>query len=125
MNAAELAVASLEAVKAGNRDEWLDLFDDESVIEDPVGPSQLDPEGKGHRGRAAIARFYDVGIAGAETFDYEITRSCLCGEEVAVLVTFRITVAGHGPVEFDAMNIYERAPNGKIRALRSFHHGAE
>ena len=123
--ATDLARASLEAVKAGRRDEWLALFDDNSIVEDPVGPSARDPEGKGHRGRAAIARFYDTAIAGIQAFDYDIKRTCLCGDESAVLVTFHITDADGEARVTSAMNIYRRAPDGKLAALRSFHHGSE
>jgi steroid delta-isomerase len=123
--ATDLARASLEAVKAGKRDEWLALFDDDSIVEDPVGPSALDPEGKGHKGAAAIARFYDTAIARIKAFDYEIERTCLCGDEAAVLVTFRITAADGEPRVTNAINIYRRAPDGKLAALRSWHHGSE
>src|ERR1700686_255536 len=123
--ATDLARASLEAVKAGRRDEWLALFDDDSIVEDPVGPSALDPEGKGHRGRAAIARFYDTAIAGIQAFDYDIERTCLCGDESAVSVTFHITHADGEAWVTSAMNIYRRAANGPLAALRSFHHGSE
>jgi hypothetical protein len=123
--AADLARASLSLVKAGRRDDWLALWDDDAVIEDPVGPSAMDPEGTGHRGAAAIARFYDMGIAGIRSFDFRIARMCLCGHEAAVLVNFDITPAQGERTQFDAMNIYVQAPNGKLAALRSFHHGSE
>jgi steroid delta-isomerase len=123
--ALDLARASLEAVRRGDRDEWLDLFDDESIVEDPVGPSPLDPEGRGHHGRAAIARFHDVAIAGLRSFDFHIEESCLCGEEAAVVVTFRITTADGTGGRLRAINVYKRSPAGKLAALRSFHHGVE
>ena len=123
--AADLARTSLALVKAGRRDEWLALFDDDSVIEDPVGVSPLDPEGKGHRGSAAIARFYDQGIAGVKTFDYKIERMCLRGNEAAVIVNFDITSADGQRMTFDAFNIYVQGPDGILAALRSFHHGEE
>ena len=40
----------MTAVAAGRKDEWLALFTPDAVVEDPVGPSPLDPEGKGHHG---------------------------------------------------------------------------
>ena len=124
-SAVDLARASLTAVKNGRREEWLALFDEDSVIEDPVGPSPLDPEGKGHRGSAEIARFYDTAIAGLQGFDFEIERTCLCGDEAAVLVTFHITVPGEEQMDFRAINVYKRSPRGTLAALRSFHHGEE
>ena len=48
--ARELAEASMAAVEAGDREGWLALFDDDAVVEDPIGPSDFDPEGNGHRG---------------------------------------------------------------------------
>jgi steroid Delta-isomerase len=123
--AADLARSSLQLVKDGRRDDWLALWDDDAVIEDPVGPSAMDPEGKGHRGAAAIARFYDMGIAGIERFDYRIERMCMCGDEAAVIVNFDITPSSGERMTFDAFNIYVRAPGGKLAALRSFHHGTE
>lgn len=123
--AVDLARSSLNAVKNGQRERWLDLFDDDSVIEDPVGPSPLDPEGKGHRGRAAIAAFYDAAIAGLQGFDFEIERTCLCGDEAAVLVRFHITTPDGQSTDFGAINVYRRSPEGRLAALRSFHHGAE
>ena len=52
-------------VANGEREKWLDLFADDGVIQDPVGASPLDPTGKGHRGKAAIAAFWDNGSPGA------------------------------------------------------------
>src|SRR6185295_12299406 len=54
---------SREAAMARDKDAWLALFADNAVVEDPVGPSHFDPEGRGHRGKAAIARFFDMAIA--------------------------------------------------------------
>ena len=45
-------VLSQRYVAAGERDKWLDLFAEDAVIQDPVGPSPLDPSGKGQVGKA-------------------------------------------------------------------------
>ena len=42
------------------------MFADDAIVEDPIGPSHFDPEGKGHRGKEAIAKFYDMAIAPSE-----------------------------------------------------------
>ena len=44
---------------AKNRDAWLALFAEDAVVQDPVGKSPLDPTGEGHRGKEAIAAFFD------------------------------------------------------------------
>lgn len=124
ITALDLAKASLSSVAARKREQWLDLFDDDSVVEDPVGPSPLDPPGKGHKGREAIARFYDRGVPELKSFEYEIRHSCLCGEEAAVLVTFRTTSKDGEERVMDAMNVYVKSPTGKLAALRSFWDGS-
>ena len=61
--ARDLGQASMAAIEAMDRQAWLDLFAEDAVVEDPVGPSMFDPEGKGHRGPEAIAAFFDNVIA--------------------------------------------------------------
>ncbi|HXW38586.1 MAG TPA: nuclear transport factor 2 family protein, partial [Acidimicrobiales bacterium] len=93
-NARELGIRSRAAVEAGDREAWLDMFTDDAVVQDPVGPSAFDPEGKGHRGRNAIARFYDTVIAPNEAISFEVERSYLCGDEVADVGVIRTTLPG-------------------------------
>ncbi len=119
----ELAETSLALTKAGDRDGWLALFEDDAVVQDPVGPSPTDPSGQGHRGIEAIAEFHDSVISGLESFDYTIERSYTGGDEVALVVSFQITSAG-GSMDMDLVNIYQRSPNGKLASLRSFWDGS-
>ena len=46
-NARELGNRSRAAVAAKDRDTWLSLFTDDAVVQDPIGPSPLDPSGEG------------------------------------------------------------------------------
>lgn len=64
------------------KEEWLSLFADDAVIEDPVGPSPLDPEGKGHRGKEALSAFWDLFIAPVQ-LAFDIRSSYAGGREVA------------------------------------------
>jgi steroid Delta-isomerase len=116
----DLAQASMEAVAAGDREAWLGLFAEDAVVEDPIGPSAFDPEGKGHRGIEAIGAFYDNVIAANESIRFTIHQSLLCGDEVANVGVIRITFAGGGAVEVDGVYTYRRSPDGKIAALRAF-----
>ena len=51
-----MAQRSLDAVGRGAKDEWVnEIYAPDATIEDPVGPSIFDPEGKGHRGRARVS----------------------------------------------------------------------
>jgi steroid Delta-isomerase len=110
----------MAAVAAGDRDGWLALFADDAVVEDPIGPSAFDPEGRGHRGREAIAAFYDAVIAPNESLVFTIRHSFLCGEEVANVGVIRITLGGGVAVEVDGVYTYRRSPDGRIAALRAY-----
>ena len=57
LNARELGMRSRAAVHDRDRDGWLALFASDALVQDPIGPSPFDPEGKGHRGIDAIAGF--------------------------------------------------------------------
>ena len=118
--ARELGQASMAAVEARDRTGWLALFADDGVVEDPIGPSAFDPEGKGHRGLESIAAFYDTVIAANESIVFDIRQSFLCGEEAANVGVIRITFAGGTAVEVDGIYIYRRSPDDRIASLRAF-----
>ena len=118
--ARDLGRASMAAVEAGDREAWLDLFAEDAVVQDPVGPSPFDPEGHGHRGPEAIAAFYDNVIGVNESIRFTIHQSFLCGDEVANVGIIRITFAGGGAVEVDGVYIYRAGPDGRIASLRAF-----
>ena len=121
LTARELGIRSRAAVHARDRDGWLDLFAEDAFVQDPIGPSPFDPEGKGHHGRAAIATFYDEVIAPSQAVDFEITQSYLCGDEVADVGIIRTTLAGgtHQAVVHVVMT-YRTDGAGKIAALRAY-----
>jgi len=120
-NARELGMRSRAAVEAGDREGWLDMFAPDAVVQDPIGPSPFDPEGTGHRGREAIARFYDTVISPSERITFEIESSFLCGDEVADVGTIRTTLAG-GTHMAVVRGVYTYRSNGKgkLAALRAF-----
>lgn len=121
LNARELGARSRAAVHARDRDGWLDLFADDALVQDPIGPSPFDPEGKGHRGKEAIAAFYDSVIAPSEAIDFEINQSYLAGDEVADVGIIRTTIAGgtHQAVVHVVMTYRSNGAN-KIAALRAY-----
>ncbi len=118
--ARELGQASMAAVETHDRQAWLALFADDAVVEDPVGPSMFDPDGKGHRGHEAIAAFYDNVIAANESIAFTITQSFLCGDEVANVGVIRIAFAGGSAVDVDGVYTYRMSPEGKIASIRAF-----
>ena len=121
MNARELARRSQAAVAAKDRSAWLALFADDAVVQDPIGPSPLDPGGAGHGGAAAIAAFYDTVIATAERITFEIESSYLCGDEVADVGVIRTVLPGGRQVAVvRGVYTYRSNGDGKLAALRAF-----
>lgn len=111
---------SPQLVKERKRDEWLALFADDAVVEDPVGPSLFDPTGKGHRGKTAIGRFYDTIIAVGGTFDFTMQASYPCGDECANVWVGRMTGADGKVTETPMVTIYKVNSEGRIVSLRAF-----
>ncbi len=120
ITARELGQRSMAAVEAGDRQAWLALFAEDGVVEDPIGPSAFDPEGRGHRGPGAIAAFYDSVIGVNESIRFDIRQSFLCGDEAANVGIIRITFAGGSAVEVDGIYIYRRSADDRIASLRAF-----
>jgi steroid Delta-isomerase len=121
LTARELGIRSRAAVHAKDRNGWLDLFADDAVVQDPIGPSPFDPDGAGHHGREAIAAFYDSVIAPSDAITFEIEQSYLCGPEVADVGIIRTTLAG-GTHQAIVRGVYTYRSNGagKLASLRAF-----
>jgi steroid Delta-isomerase len=116
----DLARKSQGAAGAKDRATWLSLFAPDAIVEDPIGPSQFDPEGKGHRGIEAITAFYDNVISSSEKIEFTIRSSYECGSEVANVGEIRITLPGGQRATVPVVNIYKVNDAGKLVALRSF-----
>lgn len=121
MKPEELPLASLSAAKAKDKQRWLDLFEDDATIEDPVGVSPTDPTGNGHIGKAAISAFYDTFPFDSGSMDFEIHNIIARGSEAAVDLTLKfIGMDGSLLGSTKALNIYKVSKNGRIASLRSF-----
>ncbi|WP_092806286.1 nuclear transport factor 2 family protein [Rhodococcus globerulus] len=111
--------ASRAAATGKNKEAWLDLFAEDGWVEDPVGPSGFDPEGKGHHGREAISKFYDMTIATTESLEFLIDDSLVCGNENVNIGKIRSTVGGM-VVDAEGVFVYRVNDEGKIQSLRAF-----
>ncbi len=119
--ARDLARRSQAAVKAKDRAGWLSLFAPDAVVQDPIGPSPLDPVGAGHRGPEAIAAFYDTVIAPNDSITFEIEDSYLCGQEVADVGVIRTVLPGGKHVAVvHGVYTYRSNGAGQLLALRAF-----
>jgi ketosteroid isomerase-like protein len=116
----EMSKKSMAMSEAKDRDGWLALFADDAVVEDPVGPSFVDAEGKGQDGKEAITAFYDNVISQSESLKFTIRQTIECGDEVVNIGELRITLPGNQVGIVPLANIYKVNAEGKLVSLRSF-----
>jgi ketosteroid isomerase-like protein len=116
----EMSKKSMAMSEAKDRDGWLALFADDAVVEDPVGPSFVDAEGKGQHGKEAITAFYDNVISQSESLKFTIRQTIECGDEVVNIGELRITLPGNQVGIVPLANIYKVNAEGKLVSLRSF-----
>ena len=110
---------SQKYVSEKNRDAWLDLWADEGVLADPVGPSPFDPKGDGHVGKEAVTSFYDNMISKVKvSFDYP--RSYACANECAFTGTVYTKLPDGTENGSDGVFVYRVDDAGKILSLRAF-----
>jgi steroid Delta-isomerase len=114
------ATRSMAAVTAGDKQAWLSLFAPDAVVEDPVGPSIFDSEGKGHHGTEGISAFWDRTIALAQRMHFDIRDSFAAGDEVANVGTITAFLPGGMRVDTEGVFVYRVGPDGLIRSLRAF-----
>ena len=110
---------SREAVIARNKEAWLDVFADDAIVEDPIGPSTFDPEGKGHRGLDAISAFWDNVIAPTDKLEFNFRETFQCGDEEANIGAIVTTMGGH-QMTTEGVFTYKVNDEGKLVALRAY-----
>lgn len=110
---------SAATVARGAKDDWLALFAPDAVVEDPVGPSVFDPEGKGHRGHDGIARFWDLAIAGVQRFHFTITDSFAGGDSCANVGTITTVLEDGTRVDTEGVFVYRVDESGRITSIRA------
>ncbi|MGH3877090.1 MAG: nuclear transport factor 2 family protein [Actinophytocola sp.] len=111
---------SMDAVRRGAKDEWVALFAEDGVVEDPVGVSMFDPAGDGHRGHEAIRQFWDKAIANAERLEFDVRDSFAAGDEVANVGTITAFLPGGSRVDTEGVFVYKVNADGLIASMRAF-----
>jgi len=117
--AQQASLTSIKLVKAKNKAAWLDLFADDAIVQDPVGVSPLDPTGQGHRGKAAIGRFFDA-VAGAGDMNMEIRESYPAGDECANVATLTNVMPNGVSINVKLVVVYRVNEAGKIVSLKAY-----
>jgi steroid Delta-isomerase len=110
---------SAATVARGVKEDWLALFAPDGVVEDPVGPSMFDPEGKGHHGREGIGGFWDIAIAGVQRFHFTIIDSFANGDACANVGTITTILEDGSRVDTEGVFIYRVNEQGLITSMRA------
>ena len=116
--AQELGFLSRDYAVAKDKQNWLDLFAEDAIVQDPIGKSPLDPVGNGHKGREAIEKFYDTVIANGN-IEFNILESIPCADECANFAQI-VNVVGDVKIETKMIVIYRVNSDDKIVSLRAF-----
>jgi steroid Delta-isomerase len=108
---------SYSAVARKAKEEWLALFSDDAVLEDPVGPSFFDPKGEGHQGKEGISAFWDLAIAPVVEFRFTIRDSFANGNACANIGTFSTRMEDGTRADTDLIAVYRLDDDGLIRSM--------
>ena len=93
---------SWRCVHSHDKAGWLALMTDDVVVEDPIGESYTNPDGRGVRGKEAVAAFYDANIGPNE-----------------LRVTCEETFPSSSPTEIaHILVLRSKFPNGMLSTVR-------
>lgn len=111
-------IRSMQLSMAGDAEGWLDLFAEDAVVQDPYGPSPMNPDGKGHVGKEAIRKFCAAYIR-PDSLRFEIRQTLTSGPACVAVGTI-FTKQPDGTMGWnEIINVYEVNDAGKITLLRS------
>jgi steroid Delta-isomerase len=110
---------SMAAVAAGRKADWIALFTRDALVEDPVGPSMLDPEGHGHRGHDGIGKFWDSYVGSVNHYHFQVSDSFANGPCCANITGITMTLAGGAIMTVDCVIIYTVDGDGLITSIRA------
>ncbi|WP_168160006.1 nuclear transport factor 2 family protein [Steroidobacter denitrificans] len=110
---------SIANAMAGKKAQWLELFDENAVVHDPVGTSPHDPNGVGFRGKEEIARFWDLMIGKGNLVIAPVKR-LPCGENIAAVAMTATNILDELKTYIDMVGIYEVNASGKIISLKVY-----
>jgi steroid delta-isomerase len=122
MSIAPAAVAfarHVKAVQSKDREAFVANFAPDALVEDPVGPSPLDPTGLGHRGHAAIGAFWDRIIAPGSV-RFAIERAIVCGDEIANIGTIFNRMPDGREIGAEGVFVYRVNGEGKLVSLKAY-----
>lgn len=113
------SIKSMQLAEAGDGQGWLDLFAEDAVVQDPYGPSPMNPDGKGQVGKEAIGKFCAAYIRPGG-IRFEIRQTVTSGPAVVNVGTIYVKQPSGDVSWSEIVNVYEVNEAGKISLLRSY-----
>jgi ketosteroid isomerase-like protein len=116
------SMRSYSAVAKGDLAEWLTVYAEDCVLEDPVGPSMFDRDGTGHHGHAGLTAFWEQAIAPIARFEFEITESFANpgSNTCANLGRIRTSFADGSHTTTELIMVYVVDDEGRVASMRAF-----
>ncbi len=116
------SMRSYSAVANGDLAQWLTVYAEDCVLEDPVGPSMFDPQGTGHRGHAGISAFWKQAIAPIARFEFEINDSFANpdGNTCANIGRIRTEFPDGSYTTTDLIMVYVVNDDGRVASMRAY-----
>lgn len=113
---------SYAAVAKKDLAEWLTVYADDAVVEDPVGPSMFDAEGKGHHGHDGISAFWEQAIAPISAFQFTINDSFANpgSNTCANIGQIRTTFPDGSHTTTDLIMVYVVDDTGRVLSMRAY-----
>ena len=113
---------SYSAVAKGDLAEWLTVYAEDCVLEDPVGPSMFDPDGTGHHGHDGISAFWKLAIEPIDTFEFEIYESFANpgSNTCANIGRIKTSFADGSHTTTDLIMVYVVADDGLVKSMKAF-----
>ena len=114
---------SYSAVAKGDLAEWLTVYAEDAVLEDPVGPSMFDPRrARATAATTGIAAFWELAIAPIATFEFEINDSFANpgGNTCANIGRIRTSFADGSSTTTDLIMVYVVNDDGRVASMKAF-----
>jgi steroid delta-isomerase len=120
--AREASQRSYSAVAKGDLAEWLTVYAEDAVLEDPVGPSMFDPEGNGHHGHAGISAFWEKAIAPIARFEFTINESLANpgSNTCANLGSIKTSFPDGSSTTTDLIMVYVVDDDGRVKSMKAY-----
>ena len=111
---------SYSAVAKGDLAEWLTVYAEDAILEDPVGPSMFDEEGKGHHGHEGIAAFWKLAIEPIDTFEFTINDSFANGNACANIGRIKTSFADGSHTTTELIMVYTVNGDGRVSSMKAY-----